>query len=253
MQRRFYFTLFCLLLLPGLASAATVAIGDSYNDVILALGDPDGELSAGSKQILSYGKAQVILRDKKVSSISKDFDRLMQERASNQAALAKKRDANLVNYRGKWVTAAQREQLIRSETAKQNANRNATRISQPNSGVAWLTDFQKATQLAQAENKKILINFTGSDWCGWCIKLEREVFSKQEFMNYAREHYVLVKCDFPKGTKLPASLEQQNKALAKKYKVRGFPTIVVLKASGKLHTTGGYVKGGPSAFLNSIR
>jgi thioredoxin-related protein len=238
----------CLLLLPAILPAASIPLGSSYSDVIEALGEPDGELSAGSKQILTYGDAQVILRNHKVTSISPEFERLLEERDTAKSSVKAKRAANLVSYRGQWITPEKKIQIVQAENKKRSQNRPT-----PVSTGGWMTDFKQASALAKAENKKMLLNFTGSDWCGWCIKLDNEVFSKPEFIKYANEHYVLVKLDFPKRTAQSSTLKKQNEALAKKYKVRGYPSIVVLSSKGKKYTTGSYVKGGPKAFLASIR
>ena len=116
----------------------------------------------------------------------------------------------------------------------------------------WLDDLEKAKTQAKAENKKILLDFTGSDWCGWCKKLDAEVFSQQEFKDYAAKKLVLVELDFPKGFKLPEATKKQNDALAQKFKIRGYPTIVVTSASGLRKGELGYVEGGPKAFIKAL-
>ena len=116
----------------------------------------------------------------------------------------------------------------------------------------WLDDFEKAKTQAKAENKKILLDFTGSDWCGWCKKLDAEVFSQQEFKDYAAKKLVLVELDFPKGFKLPEATKKQNDALAKKFQIHGYPTIVVTSGSGLRKGELGYVEGGPKAFIKAL-
>ena len=78
----------------------------------------------------------------------------------------------------------------------------------------------------------MLLNFTGSDWCSWCKKLDAEVFSKKEFSDYAKKNLVLVEVDFPAQKKLAAALVKANDALKDKYKITGFPTLIVLKPDG---------------------
>ena len=95
-------------------------------------------------------------------------------------------------------------------------------------GGVWMTDFEAAQAKAAAEQKPMLLDFTGSDWCGWSIKLDKEVFSQEAFQNYAAEALVLVELDFPRGKDQSAELKAQNKALAEKYGIRGFPTILIL-------------------------
>src|SRR3954452_1427550 len=82
----------------------------------------------------------------------------------------------------------------------------------------WIDDLEKAKAQAKAENKKILLDFTGSDWCGWCKKLDAEVFSQPEFKEYAAKKLVLVELDFPRSFKLPDATKKQNDALAAEYK-----------------------------------
>src|SRR4051794_8557007 len=83
----------------------------------------------------------------------------------------------------------------------------------------WLDDLEKAKAQAKAENKKILLDFTGSDWCGWCKKLDAEVFSQQAFKDYAAKNLVLVEVDFPRSFQLPEPTKKQNDELAKKFKI----------------------------------
>ena len=120
----------------------------------------------------------------------------------------------------------------------------------------WLTDFKKAQEEAKSGKKLLLVDFTGSDWCGWCIKLDREVFAKQEFRDYAGKNLVLLEVDFPRRKQLPAAQQSQNEQLAMKFQVQGFPTIVVLDSDGKKVGELGYTPGGPDAFiaeLNKLR
>lgn len=120
-------------------------------------------------------------------------------------------------------------------------------------GDGWMTDFEAAKAKAKAENKPLLLDFTGSDWCGWCIKLDKEVFSKDAFKEYASAELVLVELDFPRGKEQPAELKAQNEKLAKQYGVRGFPTIVVLSPEGELIEKTGYQRGGPEAYVEHIK
>lgn len=117
----------------------------------------------------------------------------------------------------------------------------------------WMTSLPKATAKAAKENKLVLMDFTGSDWCGWCMKLDEETFSKPEFLEFAKKHLVLVTVDFPAKKEQSAELKQANEALQKKYEVQGFPTIVVLKPDGTvLWKKVGYLQGGPEAMIHEI-
>jgi protein disulfide-isomerase len=116
----------------------------------------------------------------------------------------------------------------------------------------WLTDLPKAQAQAKAENKLVMLDFTGSDWCGWCIKLHKEVFSQPEFVEYAKKNLVLVEVDFPRKKELSAAQKKANDALAAKYKIEGYPTIIVLNKEGQKVGELGYQPGGPKAFIASL-
>ena len=118
--------------------------------------------------------------------------------------------------------------------------------------LQWLTDLPKAQAQAKAENKMVLLDFTGSDWCGWCIRLHKEVFSQPEFAEYAKKNLVLVEVDFPRMKKLSDAQKAANDALQQKYKVQGYPTIIVLNGEGKQVGELGYMKGGPPAFIAEL-
>ena len=116
----------------------------------------------------------------------------------------------------------------------------------------WLTDLPKAQEKAKAENKLVMLDFTGSDWCGWCIKLNKEVFSKPEFSEFAGKNLVLVEVDFPQHKAQSAEQKKANMALQKKYKIEGYPTIIVLNSEGKKVGELGYEAGGPKPFISKL-
>ena len=117
----------------------------------------------------------------------------------------------------------------------------------------WLTDVPKALDRAKAEKKVVLLDFTGSDWCGWCKRFDKEVFSTTEFKEYARKNLVLVEVDFPNQKKLGPELKKANDGLKNKYKVDGFPTFVVLNGEGReIGRQVGYLEGGPKAFIAKL-
>jgi len=116
----------------------------------------------------------------------------------------------------------------------------------------WVTDLPSAQATAKAENKIVLIDFTGSDWCGWCIRLRNEVFSKPEFDAYASQNIVLVEADFPRRKEQSAELKQANAALQRRFHIEGYPTIIVLNSDGQQIGTMGYQPGGPQAFIAEL-
>lgn len=119
--------------------------------------------------------------------------------------------------------------------------------------ASWLTDMNAAQEQARTGNKLILVNFTGSDWCGWCIKLKNEVFSKPEFGSFADQNLVLLEIDFPRSKPMSAEVKKANGKLADKYKVGGYPSVHVLDAEGKSLGQLGYMPGGPGAFLGKVK
>ena len=91
--------------------------------------------------------------------------------------------------------------------------------------ITWHTDMNKAINKSLQTEKPLLLFFTGSDWCGWCIKLQRAVFKKPEFKKWAKENVVLVEIDFPRRTKIDPNILQQNRELQRIFGVRGYPTV----------------------------
>jgi thiol-disulfide isomerase/thioredoxin len=121
------------------------------------------------------------------------------------------------------------------------------------SGLTWSVDFPQALARARAGNKMVLIDFTGSDWCPWCIKFDEDILSKAKFIAYAENKLVLVLADFPNHTKQSRALKQANEELGKKFQVNGYPTLVVLNSSGKeIGRQVGYLRGGPDAFMAEL-
>jgi thioredoxin-related protein len=117
----------------------------------------------------------------------------------------------------------------------------------------WMTDLPKAQARAKTEKKMVLLDFTGSDWCGWCIKFKADVLATPEFIQYADKNLVLVELDFPGKKAQPADEKKANQALKAKYDVEGFPTLILLDADGKeIGRQRGYSKGGPKAFIAKL-
>lgn len=97
----------------------------------------------------------------------------------------------------------------------------------------WSTDLEKAFAQAKKDNKSVLVEFTGSDWCPPCIAMRKNVFSKKEFVDAASQKFILVELDFPRGDKATA---EKNEPYAQKYKIEGFPTVILFDAEGKEFT-----------------
>ena len=117
----------------------------------------------------------------------------------------------------------------------------------------WETDFEKALSDAKTSGKYILLDFSGSDWCGWCIRLEKEVFSQDAFKDFAEENLVCVLVDFPRAKEQTEELKQQNLDLARKHSIRGYPTIIILSPDGKPVGKTGYQQGGPWEYARHLK
>lgn len=119
----------------------------------------------------------------------------------------------------------------------------------------WQLNFDKAKQIAQDDNKQILLVFSGSDWCAPCIKLEKQIWNSQTFQNYAKDNLVLIKADFPRLKKNQPSKDQQehNNMLAENYNPNGyFPLVVLMDAKGKVLNQLGYKNVEPQSYITDI-
>ena len=117
----------------------------------------------------------------------------------------------------------------------------------------WKTNLEEALEIAKKENKAVLINFTGSDWCKWCFKLSDEVFSQDEFAAYADKNLVLVKIDFPRNISQTNETKKYNQTLAQRYGIQGFPTILIMNTQGQLVAKTGYQPGGAGNYVTHIQ
>jgi len=126
----------------------------------------------------------------------------------------------------------------------------ATLTARAQSG--WTDNMDQALETAKAQNRFMLLNFTGSDWCGWCIKLDKEVFSKNDFKKYAQEKLVLVTVDFPMKKKPSSKVQKQNNELKSKYSIGGYPTIIILDPNGEKIGQTGYKAGGAESYVSHL-
>ena len=123
--------------------------------------------------------------------------------------------------------------------------------------LVWENNVDKAIEISKKTKKPLLLFFTGSDWCGWCIRLQKEVFKTPEFATWAKDNVVLVELDFPRRTPMTPELQKQNYELQQAFAVQGYPTVWIVNADKKEGKTNfeklgstGYVAGGPTAWLN---
>ena len=130
--------------------------------------------------------------------------------------------------------------------------------TQAQEGLTWYTDLKQATEISKNEQKPMFLFFTGSDWCGWCVRLQNEVFRTPEFTAWAKEKVVLVELDFPRRTPQSDEIKLQNNQMQQLFGVRGYPTVWFVKPTLKDDKTNfeqvgtsGYLAGGPSVWIAS--
>jgi protein disulfide-isomerase len=116
----------------------------------------------------------------------------------------------------------------------------------------WIEDFDQGLAKAKAENKPALVDFTGSDWCIWCKRLDQEIFSQAKFKDFVKDKYVLIKIDFPQTKPLPQAKLEAHQKLAEKYQVQGFPSVLLMDGEGKVQAQLGHMEGGPDAFIAEL-
>ena len=118
----------------------------------------------------------------------------------------------------------------------------------------WNEDFAASCETAKKEGKLLLLAFSGSDWCGWCVKMEREIYSDRKFITEAKKKFVLVMIDSPQNQDILSKLaKKQNPELVKKYGIRGYPSTIIARPDGEeVKRFGGYQRGGIEAFLKAL-
>jgi len=128
----------------------------------------------------------------------------------------------------------------------------AAKPSASHAKINWLLDFGKALEKAKAENKPLIVLFTGSDWCIWCKKLDADTLSKPEFAGHAGKNYVMVLCDFPQANADAAQIKK-NQSLAQKFGIEGFPTLVLIDANSGKSAKFGYAQANsPKKFFDFV-
>ena len=132
-----------------------------------------------------------------------------------------------------------------TEYQQRNAQQSAT--------INWYTNYSVAAAAAKKDNKPLLLFFTGSDWCGWCKKMDQEVFASPDFAKAVGNDFNFVEVDFPMNKPLPPEQQQENNRLKKKYGVTGYPTIIILDSSGNFIAETGYRPGGGKAYVEYLK
>jgi thioredoxin-related protein len=131
--------------------------------------------------------------------------------------------------------------------------------AQTESEQLWLSDVNVAIQQSMQTNKPLFLFFTGSDWCGWCIRLQKEVFQTSYFTKWAAENVILVELDFPRKKQLPDEIKNQNQTMQQIFQVQGFPTVHMVTPQPQQDGTvtfnplgqSGYAAGGPESWCSS--
>jgi len=195
-----FFLLFCL----GTSLCAGVSVGDTRAQVREKLGDPRGVARTGNVESLMYDEVRITLRDGYVVEIYKQTAEV--KNASTQ----------------KDIPEAVEE--IYSETVEEEAPQAAPR--------GWLLDYREASELARQSKLPIFALFTGSDWCPPCIQYQNTIGDRAAFLDYAQGKVILLKVDFPQKTPQMDQIRNQNRQLADRHGVRGFPTFLLLDAGG---------------------
>jgi len=126
-------------------------------------------------------------------------------------------------------------------------------VEAPASATGWTADFAAALKEAEAAKKDLLMDFTGSDWCTYCIRLHEEVFATETFKAAVKDKFVLVEVDFPQdGSKLSEATKKQNEELKEKYPFDGFPTVFLCDAQGRPYAVTGYEEGGAEPYVKNL-
>jgi protein disulfide-isomerase len=201
---------------------AEVLLGDTYEKVVREKGTPSGKIEAGASQILRYSDQTIKLKDGRVISVDN------------------------IGGRAPVPTPPRPSAAPAVKPPSSNA-----RSAVPGK-VTWMTDYAAALAQAKEQDRKVFLFFTGSDWCGWCMRLNKEILSTPEFARYAQEKLVLVELDFPQKIRQSSALKNQNAALARQYRIQGYPSVIVLGSSGKPVGELGYQEGGPEPFQQAL-
>ena len=167
---------------------------------------------------------------------------------------------NAQNIFKKELNERKKEKLEKIEKEKTEQERlekiEKEKVEKKEASFTWHTDVNKAIDISTQTGKPLFFFFTGSDWCGWCKSLVKEVFVKPEFATWAAKNVVLVELDFPRRTPISEDLKNQNRELGQIFGVRGYPTVWFVtpeitagKVNFKKLGSQGYVAGGPKAWI----
>jgi protein disulfide-isomerase len=133
------------------------------------------------------------------------------------------------------------------------ANALHANAGQVDANQPWVESYDEALQRSKATGRPVMLVFSGSDWCGWCVKLKKNVFAKSEFKQWASQNVLMVEVDFPRTKQLAARIQQQNSRLKTKYgqHVNSYPTILIVDSTGATVAKTGYDGLGAESFINT--
>ena len=214
-------TLVVLLSFTAIPMALAVGVGDTYQQVVAEKGPPSSKIEAGAVVLLNYPGQSIRMEQGKVAAV-------------------------------KTLSSTPTRSVPKAPEPLPVAEPKKTPKAPLPVEAAWSTDYAGALSQAKAQNRHVFLFFTGSDWCGWCKRLDHEILSTAEFNRFAGENLILVKLDFPQKIPLSSELKTQNNQLAHKYKVDGYPTVIVLDSSGRAVKRLGYQEGGPAPFVSAL-
>jgi thiol-disulfide isomerase/thioredoxin len=186
----------------------------------------------------------------KLKNLSRDLQKHFHYNPATASAVEQRQALANAEYHQSDYQAAN---IYGSTATPADENRIRTQTAAHASDLTWGTDFDRALSQARADGKMVLLDFTGSDWCPWCIRFDREVLETGQFAAYAQNKLELVLVDFPRTKPQDDALKQTNHALADRYHVTGYPTFVLVNYAGnELGRQVGYREGGPGAFIAEL-
>jgi len=197
-------------------SVSATSVGDSRTQVIAERGKPLSQIEAGPVVILNYADVSIKCRNNLVEEV----------RNVNVGCVSVVPTEAPKSVRKSVVVAAQ---------------------------SGWTTDYNAALASAASEQRNVFLFFTGSDWCGWCKKLDGEILSTPEFKAYADAKLVLVELDFPRQKEQSVAEKRQNQKLQRQFGIKGYPTVIVLNSKGEPVARLGYQRGGPEPFIAKLK
>lgn len=236
-----------LLAVVSTAIAFGASVGNTEAEVLEANGEPTSRMSTGTVTVLNYPDKIVRLEDDAVVSI---------RRLGGAGPAVASSPGKSGNGSTRNTASAGRSSSSASSSASSGATDSgwgATAKRPTGPALDWLSEYRPAVERAASSKRFIFLFFTGSNWCTWCKKLEGEILETTLFRNYAAKKLVLLKLDFPRGIQQPEWMISQNQALSKKYRVTGYPTVVMLSPTGKFLANLGYAPGGPVPFVSALQ